>query len=377
MVRELLSSGCLEVALGRCLRLRHRKANCRLCLQTCPYGAIRFDEGPRIDLSLCSACGICASVCPNGVFGLRDLSQESILTSIRQKGDVDDVEFICSSLPPERDGSRVPCLGYLDDATLVGIVASDGRAVRLIAGQCKSCRHVQGIGVASKTVKSANKILAVFGLSKKISIATEQSGDCCTARQDRGYSRREFFSYLGTTARTRLTADKANNDFQRETKGFTFTYGLPKRRSILLEQIKKLGPPVIDQVDADDLPFAEVQIGKDCNGCNMCVTFCPTGALRSVSTEDNQVIDFSLRDCLACGLCSEVCPQETVSYTTGIDTDFLADNSRRILVEHRMAVCASCGQTYVAVSGSDLCLNCRKRKEIVGRLVRVWQQSQT
>ncbi len=374
MVRELLSPDYLEVNRRRCLRVRHRKSNCRLCLETCPLGAISFSEGLQVDRSLCSGCGICAGVCRNGVFGLRDFAHESMLTSIRQKG---EVKFTCFSLPPESDGFRVPCLGYLDEAMLIGIIASGSQAVRLIAGQCKRCRHGVGIRVAGKTVKLANQILTAFGLSKKLSISIGEAGDSYGVSQDERYSRREFFSYIGAKTKSRfaVVTNKANTDLEIEARIFTLSSGLPKKRSILLEQIKKLGQPVIDHVNADDLPFAKVKLGGDCNGCNMCVTFCPTGALRSLGTEDSQVIDFSLGYCLACGLCSEVCPQKTVSYSSWIDPELLANNTRMILVEHRKAACTWCRQMYITVSENNLCLDCRKKKEIEEQLVRVWQQS--
>lgn len=40
-------------------------AACDLCLSVCPTGAIRlFEDGPGLDMGLCTFCGCCASACP-------------------------------------------------------------------------------------------------------------------------------------------------------------------------------------------------------------------------------------------------------------------------------------------------------------------------
>ena len=40
-------------------------AGCDLCRSVCPTGAIsRFDDGPGLDMGLCTFCGLCASACP-------------------------------------------------------------------------------------------------------------------------------------------------------------------------------------------------------------------------------------------------------------------------------------------------------------------------
>ncbi len=373
LFEKMLSRVHLEVNPELCLRLRHKKSRCRLCLENCPPGAISFDGSLQIDNSLCSGCGICVNLCPTGAFELKGLSYESLLTQVREES---LVEFTCSLSSPNENSSSVPCLGYLNEAVFIGAIVSGSQAVRLNITQCKKCRFALGLRVAAKSMKRANQILALFGLPRMVSASAKELSNSHNLTERQLYSRRELFSYLqGETQSWVATAiEGMNNDGEMASKiKVTLEPRLPTKRSLLLEHIKKLGQPVVDQAKADDLPFAQVEIGNVCDGCGMCSTFCPTGALKSYEEGDRQVIDFSLGLCLACGLCADICPQGAIAYSVGINPRDLVTDSRTRLVEHRKSVCAQCAQTYIAVSGSRLCLNCRKKKEIEEWLARMWQ----
>ncbi len=272
------------------------------------------------------------------------------------------VEFTCSLSQQVGDGSRIPCLGYLHEAILLGAIGYGTQAVRLNITHCKKCDYVLGLQVAVRTLRRANRILAIFGIPRKISMMTKEPVGYSLA--ERGLSsRREFFSYLikGTRGIVAAAIDGAisNQEISARTK-VMLESKLPKKQSLLLEHLKTLGSPITDRVEADDMPFAQVAIGDRCNGCGMCCTFCPTGALKSYDHGDRQVIDFNSGYCLACNLCYDICPESAISYSIHIDPYDLITGSRKILVKHRKSVCSRCGQTHIAVSGSTLCLDCRK-----------------
>ncbi len=367
------SRAYLEVNSGQCLRLRHKKSSCRLCLESCPCGAISIDESLHVESSLCPGCGICVNVCPTGVFELRDLAYKSLLGQVRE-GTV--VEFDCSwSSPSHQDGLSVPCLGYLNEAVLTGATIGGSQAVRLnVTPQCKKCRFNLGLRLATKSMKRANRVLALFGLPKMVSASAKETGDSLPNPQEGQLcSRREFFSYLHGETRSRVAAAiKSVDSDQAISAKVTLEPRLPQKRSLLLEHIKKLGQPVTDRAVANDLPFIQVEIHDDCDGCGRCVTFCPTGALRSHNQGDRQVIDFRLGYCLACGLCADICPQGAIAYSASINPGDLVNDGKTILVAHSKSTCARCGQTYITVSGNGLCLNCQKEKEMEEWLTRMW-----
>ncbi|MEE9583578.1 MAG: 4Fe-4S binding protein [Dehalococcoidales bacterium] len=346
------------------MRLRHKKSSCRLCLKSCPTNAISFGESLEIDSSLCHGCGLCANVCPTSVFELKDLPYESLLARVRKGG---MVEFACSLLPQGQDSLRVPCLGYLDEAVLIATIGCGAQEVSLNFAECRRCENKSGLRVAAKSLRQANRTLALLGIPKRISATAKEPSGSHSPEGSELSSRREFFSYLKEGARGMVTSaiDGATSDRKTSARvKVTLEPKLPKKRSLLLEYIKALSPPPSDRAKADGLPFAQVEISERCDGCGMCTTFCPTGALKSHDQGDRQVIDFNPGYCLACSLCSDICPEGAIAYSAHINPHDLATAARTILIEHRKSTCSQCRQSYIAASGSSLCLNCRKEKEL-------------
>ncbi len=367
----------LKTNPGLCLRLRHKKSGCRLCLDNCPTGAISFDQSLVIDSALCNGCSICANVCPTEVFLLSGLSYESLLADVRGAS---IIEFTCSQWQQGQDSLKVPCLGYLSESVLVGGIVCGAQTVTLNITPCKECNHALGLRVAANSLKQANRILALFGLPGKISARVSKPVSGYIPGEVNHYSRRELFSCLGKGTRGMVASAIEGTVSEREMPAktkVTLETSLPKKRSLLLEHVRKLGEPVTDRAKADDLPFAQVEISDRCNGCGRCVTFCPTGALKSYEEGDRQVIDFSLGHCLACNLCRDICPEGAIVYSTDFNPCDLITDERKILIEHKKSLCLRCGQPYVGDYGSKVCLDCRKKRGLEEWLANMWEQART
>ncbi len=62
-----------------------RCAGCRLCITTCPYSAIEFDEDKGVSVvteELCKGCGTCAAGCPSGAASQRNFEDTQIFAEI-------------------------------------------------------------------------------------------------------------------------------------------------------------------------------------------------------------------------------------------------------------------------------------------------------
>ncbi len=365
-LERVLSRAQLEVAPGRCLREYHRRARCRLCLDNCPDKAVSLDSGPEVDYSRCRCCGVCANLCPTGVFQLVEPSYEALVARARGQ---DIVEFGCAQSPPAVGGTvLVPCLGYLNEAVLVA-VAAGAAEIRLDVSHCEECRFEGGLAVAIETMRRANRLLSLFGLPDRISAWVADrgngKGNGNGGNGDRRYSRREFLSYLGRGTRTAAAGSGSpaatGDDGDAGRRPGLLKPSLPEKRRMLLDHLNRLGPPFTGEAIIDGAPFAEVAIGDDCDGCGMCVSFCPTGALAWRDEGDRRALTFGTADCLACGLCREICPRDDVSLEPSVRPGDIVARTVRTLKEYDAGVCSECRQRYVPASPANVCPACGKR----------------
>ena len=368
-LERILSRAQLEVAPGRCLRRYHRRASCSLCLDNCPDNAVSLGDSPEVDYSRCRNCGVCANLCPTGAFQLLGPSYEALVTQARGR---DVVEFGCAQSPLAGNATvPVPCLGYLNEAVLVAVAAGsagnsgDGAAeIRLDVSHCEECSLDGGLALAVETMRRASRLLSLFGLANRVTAWDTDRGKGKGAGNGgngvaaaRRYSRREFFTYLGKG--TKRVAAEAGAAVIERRSGLAAPR-LPGKRRMLLNHLRHLGPPFTNAASSDGVPFAQVMIGDDCDGCGMCVSFCPTGALSWHDDADRRSLTFTTADCLACGLCREICRRDDISLESTVRPGDIVARTVTTLKQYDAGVCSDCGQRYVPASPSNLCPACDK-----------------
>ncbi len=368
-LERMAAQARLEIYPDRCLKLRHRKSSCQTCQDFCPAEAISFGDSLEIDYSRCHGCGICANLCPTEVFQLGRYSYNKLLAQVEGN---DTVEFACSRWAGKAN-AVVPCLGYLNESLLISTIARGAQAVRLITAPCQSCQFRLGFQAALRSLRRANEILALFGLPDKVQLAAGGHSDSHNEQDSRHYSRRELFTYLsrGMWNRVIPTGESAEIAAKGLNRARTcLEPRLPEKRRLLLQSLKALGEPVIATLECKVSPFLQIEKAVGCDGCGLCVTFCPSGALRQYDHDGKRAIEFSSAFCLACNLCFEICPTGALTSSTHLSTDDLLVGKSRVLVERRYVTCVRCGRTNIMSSGADLCSNCQKEKEIKEWLVR-------
>jgi len=71
--------------------------NCRICVASCPYGALQVkEEHVTVNEEVCMGCGICTATCAAGANQLEGYEEKGMLAQIgamTKKGDV--VAFLC------------------------------------------------------------------------------------------------------------------------------------------------------------------------------------------------------------------------------------------------------------------------------------------
>ncbi len=348
-----LKAPALSVHPAYCSRLRHRISKCTLCAQHCPTNAIEWTGSLKVDPDRCTSCGICANVCPNGVFEALKPTDEEILAKVKLVlNEQHEITFECevpkgAEHTQEKQSSsiRVPCLARIDEAVLVGSVALGAKSVWLVSGSCKGCEYKSSRHVAGETVSSANGILDLFGFSKRIffskdKIEVEPVGG--KSVESVGTSRREFFTSLkretqktGALLLDSMIESLADPEADRPKKvaGSKLPTRLPRKRSLLLNFMKKIGSLTERASETESSLFYQFEIDKEkCTGCQMCAFFCPTEALEKVEGGGKASLNFKVSDCTACGLCQEICYKQAVRLSRHIDLHKVIDGNIDVII---------------------------------------------
>jgi ferredoxin len=323
------------VAPPLCLVTRYRASSCRRCLDVCPTAAVEPAPWLRLVPERCSSCGACAAVCPTGAlaFSARSETLRERLCAIAAGGgyrvalacrlvELDDVR---AEAAPARRGNEgdwghddgevvvVPCLGALSAAELIGAAAAGLSDLTLVSAGCEACRERTAGLAADDAVDRAVATVAALGgrLSVTRRSAPRAAGghDEPEASAGPALSRRDLFAFLARGARR--TAAEGLAPARRTIADLHGQAPPPARHGRLRADLGTLAdrggvgcaaPPAVALPVA--LPLARLEVGQGCTGCDLCVRYCPHGALALAGGVPR--CDESL--CTGCGLCVEVCP---------------------------------------------------------------------
>ena len=315
------------VAPPLCVVTRYRGSSCRLCLDVCPTAAITTAEWLAVEPERCTSCGACAAVCKTGALAfaerhaalrerLRGPAAEgvrSVCLACRQVGDdsVPDADTTAGSAPATR--VVVPCLGGLATADLIAAAALGFVTVELLSGDCPACVGAAAGAAAEATLAVAAETLDALEVHVAWSrrsvpgpvpaAAPAMTAAAAAAPESPAMSRAGLFSYLAQGLR-RAAAEGLASD-KRGVAELHRQAPPPAARGRLLRDLALLrseGSP--SPILPPELPLSEVTVGAACDGCGLCVRYCPHGSL---SLEEGRlVVDPEM--CSGCGLCAEVCP---------------------------------------------------------------------
>ncbi len=311
------------VSPARCLVTRYRASACRSCLDVCPAGVISPEDWLTVDPDRCTSCGACAAVCRTGAlsFESRSLVLRERLHAAAQNGPE------CIRISCQRGGSpklpaddcpgevKVRCLGGISAADLIGAAAGGVKRLELRSGFCEICVDGTAGMAVEAAIGTAEHVLGALS----VEIAFERSRietppgegpapEDDPAGQTEGVSRRELFSFLARGVR-RTVADST----AAPRRGIAELHAQtppPHAHERLVRDVADLGAEATPWLvaSAASLPLGRVTIGDLCNGCGLCVRYCPHGCFRS---EDDSIVVEDER-CTGCGLCAEVCPPQAL-----------------------------------------------------------------
>lgn len=355
-VAEALEKCPVGVVRDNCVAVRNRNASCRRCVDSCAECAIGV-RGNELDVSasLCVACGACSTACPTGALLPPDVSDADLARSVA--GALGEsggrAVFACARIASKRivdpsAFSEVACLARVDESIILLAVERGARSVLLVDGDCFTCKFRGAVEGADSIVSSARSLLAAVNSPATVERLSSFPDDMPRPDADRlagpgGTSRRGFFSEAASAAKdTALTAAKvtvakdladAPDDEDigqrlRVTESGTLPLICVSRHETAMNALDAIGEPGEDVIESRLFASVSFDAGK-CNGCGMCVMFCPTGALRRCPGDEPcgtlEQVEFSASDCVNCGLCVDVCWKEAVELSHRVSAPALFD----------------------------------------------------
>jgi ferredoxin len=324
-----------EVVPPLCLATRYRGSSCRLCLDVCPTAAITPANWLAVEPQRCTSCGACAAVCKTGALSyvarhgavrkrLRGLAAEgarTVVLACRQAGadaSATGADASATADAPATVAQKrivVPCLGGLAAADLIAAAAFGLAAIELLSGDCAACADTVAGAAVEPTRAAAAETLLALGADVACTRRSALGGEAHVAAEAPAMSRAGLFSYvaqgLRRTAVEGIASDKRGvAELHRQAPP-------PVTRGWLRGDLARLASaaPALSGRSAGEarspaeslparLPLGVVAVSAACDGCGLCVRYCPHGSL--ALREGRLAVD--RETCTGCGLCAEVCP---------------------------------------------------------------------
>jgi ferredoxin len=339
----------VAVQESRCVRLKHKRSTCQVCVTNCPTQAIRVGSirgHVSIDWEKCVACGICANVCNTEVYSLKQLNDRDLLEHGRAIIETQNkLEIRCRKVndKPIKTAVEINCLGFINLAHILVLAVYGAEVIHFRHADCENCEAKCGEEHFKKNIQAATDILNAFAIKNDITLSTgNQPADFDPpAEQDhlksKGelLSRREFFQYFKlhakyAMAKTVSTIWDAEPKQGRHPVDFTHKY-LPGKRQLLLAALRTSGKLDENSFDtSESLILTGMEIDPDkCGLCESCARFCPTAALTQHTVHDvrgkkvEAELKFNTARCVKCGLCLDACFTKALTYDNQISKHFL------------------------------------------------------
>lgn len=319
----------------RCAGGRDGVAGCRICVDTCPVGAINARQYPdgtvvSIDPWACRRCGACTAACPTSALARSfddDLSlRERVTAALEDRADAPVVALGCSHTMESVAGSSgrvavsLRSILVIDETLLLHTLRAGAAGVAVMP--CDACDH----GAADLLERPIELTRAITGVHEAV-VAIADDG-----------------SRMSRQALERYTSERAGRRALEALPGHTLRPE-PTRREVLAGLLGEDLASTEVALPSESITFGTAWVDAEaCTLCGACARMCPTNALGYDASEGR--LDFRAVDCTACGLCTAACPEDAVTLDIGLDrAGSLVD--RRTLVTDEVVRCAGCGDPYL------------------------------
>lgn len=361
-VANALESAAVIAMPDRCVKVRNRNSQCQKCEEVCFSHAIEVKLNEiNVSGALCVSCGSCVAVCPTQALVPLEPTAEQLAARVQaaqQNLGKPKAVIACARMEARHIADPdtfavVPCLGRIEETSLLEIAAAGAQEIVLVDGTCATCKYRDVVPAVDATLATTRALRNLMGskvlLSRMSDFPPDIPEDPAKAV---GASRRSFFTDAKAFAQEAAmeVAEKTVLDslgMGRDEKVASIRERLkvsqagkmpqfPAERTLrLMDAMCQLGDaPRKDIIQGRDFGSVTVNVEK-CTGCGMCVMFCPTDALNYSELEsdnpDTKLVEFSMADCTQCMLCADSCMAKCITVSDTVETAELFDFEPRIL----------------------------------------------
>ncbi len=360
---DALETKAVITAPTRCVAVRNRHSTCRKCADACLADAILIEKNElTIDAGACVACGACIAVCPTSALISVDPMEEELAAAVAATTTAAEgvTVIACARKAARQTGDPdkyavVPCLARMDERLLVELAARGIQDIQLIDGTCRTCKYRAAVPYIDDTVESARTLLEAVGSATVITRSDDfpETVKVADLHKAVGAARREFFTSTGHYAKdvAKTAAEKMVNEklkqlkLQKEEQSLREKLGVKngagkmptieaERNLEILDAMSRIGEPEVPEMFTRIFGDIEIDVEK-CNGCGMCVMFCPTDALRkSLDVHPDKTrgyVEFSMADCTQCNLCADACLKKCIEIIPVVPMAELFDFEPRLV----------------------------------------------
>ena len=354
----------------RCLRAADRFADCQLCLDICPAGALQPGAAPVFDAQRCTQCLACLPACPGGAFSADD-ELNGLLNCLARAGE-GPVELLCTRNPQigralAGAAARIQvrnCLAGLGAGALLCALALGPERIVLRVDHCPDCEWSALQTQVERQAQHAAQLAAARGYADRVQ--TAGVADLAEAGQQPVWdahnpplSRRDLFRMAAVSGRIALARTLAH-----APEGGEHQPAHERRR--LANALRRL-PPAENAGDTSlaGLPFAALTVSSACSACGACARACPNGALDCAIDEAQAAFRLTIQAplCNGCEVCRHVCAPEAirVDHAPASATIFAADQPL-LLQSGSLATCQRCAAQFAGPAEAGLCPVCAFRR---------------